>query len=360
MATLRGRRGIVLLVLGLAVALALVLLASESGSNSKSVARPAAKTRIDTGTDVASSPPGYARLQVALARGVDAAATLGGQVEAAAMLDDWSRPALASSEADGAEREMRLWSMSKVPTMIALLRGLGWGERAGKPTSPEVDEALQGAITRSENCHQRRVVLELEHVAGGSAGARAALAAVFRLAGAHAEVAEQTEAPEANCLAYLRGQSEIADPLAPALLLGTSHWRVQGAVRLAHALAVETFGAAISRRVLALMREPKLPSREVPVGELTAPLNWGAGNAFAGFDPAYKAGWGGSLNGNFLAGQIAVVGLPGGDHLAVAAMFHPDTQPSRDDPGITAAPRALELIMDSLRQEVESSGRRSH
>ena len=98
------------------------------------------------------------------------------------------------------------------------------------------------------------------------------------------------------------------------------------------------------------MRTPKLPSREVPPGELTAPLEWGAGTALAGLEPAYKAGWGGSLNGNFLAGQVATVALPGGNHLSLAVMFHPNRQPSRDDPGITAAPAAIEAVMRAARE----------
>jgi hypothetical protein len=95
------------------------------------------------------------------------------------------------------------------------------------------------------------------------------------------------------------------------------------------------------------MRLPKQPSREVKPGELTAPLNWGAGESLPSGTP-YKAGWGGSLNGNFLAGQIALADLPGIGRAALVAVFHPDAQPSRDDPGITASPEALDAIFSSL------------
>lgn len=301
----------------------------------------------------ASDAPDSARIERALARSVSAAAGLGGEVEAAAMADGWPTPLIETSEPTGASRYMRMWSMSKVVTMIALLRRLGWGAQPGESISPELAEALHGALIRSENCRQRRVVLELERASGGAAGARAALAGVFRASGAGARIGTAVEAPESDCVPYLQAQAEISDPLAPALLLGTSRWRVGDAVRLVHALAVERFGAAVSNRVLGLMRAPKLASREVAPGELTAPLDWGAGEAFAGLDPAYKAGWGGSLNGNFLAGQIALIPLPDGGHLALAAIFHPDAQPSRDDPGITAAPRAIELVMRALRKAVE-------
>jgi len=288
-----------------------------------------------------------ASLGAALQHGVDAAAALGGSAEAAIMLDGWPTPLIASSEAHGEGRFMRMWSMSKVSTMIAVLRGLDWGRRPGQPISPELDEALHGAITRSENCRQRRVVLELQRLSGGAPAARRALQDVFRGAGAEVRVGTQIAPPEENCLEYLETQTELAEPLAPALLLGTSTWRVGDAVRLVHALSIGTYGIAISHEVLGLMRLPKQPSREVKPGELTAPLNWGAGESLPAKTP-YKAGWGGSLNGNFLAGQIALADLPGIGHVALVAVFHPDEQPSRDDPGITEAPQALNAIFSSI------------
>jgi hypothetical protein len=288
-----------------------------------------------------------ARLAAELRHGVDAAAELGGTAEAAIMLHGWRTPLIASSEARGNGRFMRMWSMSKVATMIAVLRGLGWGQLPGRPISPELDQALHGAITRSENCRQRRVVLELQRLSGDTAAAREAIAAVFRDAGAEVRVGTQIAPPEAGCVEYLNTQTELAESLAPALLLGTSTWRVGDAVRLVDALSTNTYGAAISREALGLMRLPKLPSREVKAGELTAPLNWGAGESLPTETP-YKAGWGGSLNGNFLAGQIALADLPGVGRAALAAVFHPDQQPSRDDPGITAGPEALDAIFSTL------------
>jgi hypothetical protein len=295
------------------------------------------------------------QLAIALRRGVARASSLGGSVEAGAMLDASPHPIVATSEPRGAGRYMRMWSMSKVATMVALLRELGWGRRPGKPPSPEVDSALSGALTRSENCRQRRVVLEFQRRAGGIGAARRALATVFSRAGAGPRIATEVERPEPLCLPFLRSQAEVPEPLAPTLLFGTSTWRVSDAVRLAHALAVGVYGQAISARVLDLMRAPKLPSREARAGELTAPLEWGAGQAFAGLRPAFKAGWGGSLNGNFLAGQIAVVPV-GRDRLSIAVMFHPDAQPPRDDPGITNAPRAVEDVLEAVRAGLHRAG----
>ena len=56
-------------------------------------------------------------------------------------------------------------------------------------------------------------------------------------------------------------------------------------MRLVHALSLDTYGVAISHEVLGLMRLPKQPSREVKSGELTAPLDWGAGESLPGGDP---------------------------------------------------------------------------
>lgn len=337
---------------GAAVLLVLVTIAAVAGyvygSGRGSSSGASSRARVEEHAREPSREAAQrARLAAELQRGVDGAAALGGTAEAAIMPDGWRTPLIASSEARGEGRFMRMWSMSKVATMVAVLRGLGWGRRPGRPISAELDQALHGAITRSENCRQRRVVLELQRLSGGTDAARDALDAVFREAGGDVRVGTQIAPPEANCVAYLDTQTELAEPLAPALLLGTSTWRVGDAVRLVHALSIGAYGAAISHRILSLMRLPKLPSREVPAGELTAPLDWGAGESLPR-GTAYKAGWGGSLNGNFLAGQIALADLPGVGRAALVAVFHPDEQPPRDDPGITAAPEALDAIFSAL------------
>jgi hypothetical protein len=339
-----SRGGAALLVLVAIAAVAGYLYGSSRGGSSEAPS----KARVTTYHRASSREAAQrTRLAADLQHGVDAAAALGGTAEGAIMLDGWRTPVIASSEARGEARFMRMWSMSKVATMIAVLRGLGWGRRPGRPISPELDEALHGAITRSENCRQRRVVLELQRLSGGTAPAREALQGVFVDAGAEVRVGTQIAPPEENCIEYLNTQTDLTEPLAPALLLGTSTWRVGDAARLIHALSIDTYGVAISHEVLGLMRLPKMPSREVRAGELTAPLDWGAGESLP-TGTAYKAGWGGSLNGNFLAGQIALADLSEIGRAAVVAVFHPDRQPSRDDPGITASPEALDAIFSSL------------
>ena len=166
-----------LLVLMAIAALAGYLYGSSRGGSSE------AKTVKAQAKPVSRRSPGeaeqQARLGAELQHGVNAAAALGGTAEAAIMLDGWRTPVIASSEARGEARFMRMWSMSKVATAIAVLRGLGWGQRPGRPISHELDEALHGAITRSENCRQRRVVLELQRLYGGTGAARRAIQNVF-------------------------------------------------------------------------------------------------------------------------------------------------------------------------------------
>jgi hypothetical protein len=275
------------------------------------------------------------------------------------MLDSWRRPLVSTSEPDGASRWMRMWSMSKIVTMVALLRAKGWGEKSGEPLSGEVKEALRSAITRSENCPQRRIVVELQEATGGTTeGAREAVAATLREAGADGHVSSEVAGPDPSCVAFLEGQRQTPEPLADTVLLGTSTWRVTDAVRFMRALGSGVYGKALCERVLRLMREPKARSREVLPGEFTAPVEWGAGTALTGFDPAYKAGWGGTQQGAFLAGQMALLELPAGGRAEVAVMFHPDVQPAEDDPGLTVAPQALELVMSPLDRVLSSpSGR---
>lgn len=242
--------------------------------------------------------------------------------------------------------------MSKVLVLTALLHKLGWGDHPGEPLDRELQRAVSGAITRSENCRERRVVLELQRLAGGPRGAAAAVASVLRLAGAGGRVGRQVDRPESLCIPYLESQRHLADPLAPAALLGTSTWRVTDAVRVLNALATDAYGRAVSRRVVALMERPKRRSRESPPGDFTAPLNWGAGIALRNFHPAYKAGWGGSEQNAFLAGQVVLIPLHNGQALSLAVMFHPHVQPAIDDPGLTNAPQALKRVMRPVAQAI--------
>jgi hypothetical protein len=345
---LRVQRG-ALLVLVAAVAVPAVSFLVDRGLG----ARPALSPHVTTGESSGEAATKRGDFKRSLEGAVRRAAALGGSVEVAVMPVTSRRPIVATSPRGGSARWMRMWSMSKVAVMVALLRAEGWGHIRGNRLSPEVASALRGTILRSENCRERRVVLELQAATGGPQGARRAINEVMHGAEAGVRVSREVASPDPSCVEYLGGQREVRRPLAPAGLLGTSTWRVGDAVRLLAALGRDAYGVAVSRRVIAAMRAPKQASREVPAGELTAPLDWGAGRAFANLHPAYKAGWGGTQHGNFMAGQIALVEAPAWGRVAMAVMFHPSVQPPSDDPGRTVAPRAVELVMDSVARAFE-------
>jgi len=353
------RRRIVIAGFGVTAVAALAFLAGGEPKPPSSPREPAlgdgargtvssGSTMLGGGVDVVQR----ARLARALERGVHRAAGLDGSVEAGVMLSPWRDPLVVTSEPGGEQRLVRAWSLSKVFTAVTLLRKLGWGHRPGTPPTPEVEAALAGALTRSENCRQRRLVLELQRLAGGTPqAARTALAETLSHAGAHVRIAAEAAPPEPVCVGFLQTQGGLENPLASGLLLGTSTWRIGDAVRFVHALDTGRYGKAVSKRVLSLMREPKAISRETPEGDFTADRNWGAGRALADFAPAYKAGWGGALQRRFIAGQLASVELPGGGMAAVGVMFHPHSQPPKDDPGLTKAPSAVETVMSALADE---------
>lgn len=287
------------------------------------------------------------RLQEAVADAGD----LGGVATAAIMLNGWRAPVVASSVAGGTSATMRMWSTSKVATAAGVLRDLGWGDAPGQSPSAELLTALNGALRRSENCRQRRVVLALQRAAGSPTAAAGEIKGLFAIAGAHPLIARRTQGPDAICSTYLGTQREINDPAAPALMLGTSRWRMSDAVRFAYAVGAGDFGAALTRRLLELMRAPKLRSREAPSTDYTAALDWGAGKVLRCAKPAYKAGWGGAQNQTFIAEQIAVVGS-GRHTAAIAVAFAPKNQPPIDDPGRTSAPAAIELVMSRMARDL--------
>jgi hypothetical protein len=193
------------------------------------------------------------------------------------------------------------------------------------------------------------MVLELQRLSGGTRGARQAFAAILGDARADPVVATQEDGPaeqSADCEAFLeRYESGLPAPDGNAVLFGTSLWSVMDAVRFAHALADGVYGSS-GGLILGTMSEPKEVSEE-PGATFTADPRWGAGIAFSGYPVAYKAGWGGARQGAFLAGQFAVVTVRG-RNVAVAAMFHPTTQPQIDDPGETRAPLALEELFAAV------------
>jgi hypothetical protein len=268
---------------------------------------------------------------------------LGGRAQVSVWVDGWPVPV---SVGDDLEKPMRMWSMAKPVEAIADV------SRAAKDhvrLTAGFEIAMRRALRRSENCSARRMVLELQKLSGGTRGARNAFASVLREAGVRPIVATQEDGPSeqsADCEAFLRAyQDDLPTADGTAVLFGTSLWTVTDAVRFAHALADDRYGPP-GDVVLTTMAKAKELSEE-PGATFTTDPRWGAGLAFAGYPLAYKAGWGGTRQGAFLAGQFAIVTIRK-RRVAVAAMFHPRTQPQIDDPGETQAPRAIQDIFAAV------------
>ncbi len=286
-------------------------------------------------------------LQAALNRGVEAAGKLRGEAAAAVWVNGDSRPILS-----GPTRvPHRLWSMSKAVVSVAALRA----------THDQPDSVLRSAMTdairRSDNCAIRRVIVGLQdRLREGISGTVAAFERVLATARARIEHTPQSGSAEPACVRYLDGHQgglSGSDPgVAPEF--GTAEWTEYDAISFAHALSEQAYGAS-GAYLLRLMALPKEPPLERPPPPSAPELDWGAGAAFpADWHPAWKAGWGGSQDdpAHFLAGQIVVLHIAGVP-VAVTAIFAPKTQPATDNPGITRAPQALELIFSAARAGLE-------
>jgi hypothetical protein len=294
-------------------------------------------------------------LQSSLEAGI---AGIPGTVQAAVMMDNWNAPVLAGRRLGD---EMRPWSMVKAVTAVTL-----FSERLGRGASTaNVEEPLRRALTRSDNCAQREMTVQLERDLGGNlATTGTTIRTTLARAGAEIDIGPaQRNADGQYCITPTYKGLPAADASYPALLLGTTHWRVRDAVRFVHGLRGQAvFGAAASQKILATLRLPKRNSQEPGAeAQLTASPAWGAGTVFGAgcWRVAYKAGWGGHAQGRFLAGQIGAVDLPGGRWIAFAVMFHPTTQPPSDDPGLAHADQALASVLGSLKQQLKQRFRGS-
>jgi len=285
-----------------------------------------------------ATPAAQAALRRRVALGAARAAALGAQVQAGAWIEGQREPIFAGSDLG---RRMRLWSMSKPFAAIVALRTI-------HPRPAWLKPALEDLITRSENCPMRELMVELQRRTGSPGAARHALAALFQAGGGDGTaIATEVEPPDPDCRRRLEADG-IASPDAEALLTGTSTWTIDDAVHMIHSLASGRFGAE-GERLLDLMRRPKAPSEEISSpGDYTPDPAWGAGLAFAGLDPAYKPGWGGTLQSEFMVGQL-VTAPATSPAISIAVMVHPDVQPDLDDPGRTVGPRAVELVLGAIR-----------
>lgn len=322
-----------------------------AGSGRASNKQPPVGTSSVTVTTASANVPQVASLAVtsafhsALELGLAKAEHEGGHAEAAIWADNWPQPIVV-----GDRDQMRLWSTAKPPTALAVMAA---ARAARKPLYPQFETWMERAFERSENCPEREMVLYLQSLAGSPLGAVNAFQNILGQARAHANVQPIPQPPDGSACEVTPPPwlGVLRFPLTnDALQFGTATWTIGDAIAFAHALAIGTYGND-GRRVLALMAKPKLPSLEQSKGEFTAPYEWGAGHAFSGWKPMYKAGWGGRQHGNFMVVQYVVL-LFRGHKIAIAAAFHPNQQPTKDDPGEVNAWLALEDIFLPLRTAI--------
>lgn len=291
-------------------------------------------------------------LQSALGDAVAAGDAFGGHTSVALWLNGWSSPIVVGA---GTPTYGRMWSMSKPVAVIATYEA---AQRQGEVFGASLVTAATDAITRSDNCAERRIILGLQQLTGGLAPALSAFDEVLAQAGdMEARTPERATLSEPTCLAYFRQRAPTNIPNAEAWEFGTDEWTVAQAAGFAHALAEGVYGSA-GKFALTLMAMPKraaLTSIEGPSGDHIANLQWGAGTVFAPWHPAYKPGWGGSQQDDFLTGQIVV--LESADPpVAIAARFYPTEEPPTDDVGATPGPVALEAMFDRIREALVRMG----
>lgn len=288
-------------------------------------------------------------LKLAVRRGVREAEALGGHASMAVWVDGAEQPAFGGD----VSKPGRMWSMSKAVATIAAL------EATDDEPDRQLASAMVDAITRSSNCGVRRVILGLQQRVGPTR-TFAAFDSVLARANVSIERAPQTATAEAQCIPYLESHRAglSGSPLAAAPQLGTVEWTTADAIAFASALAHGVYGRP-GAYLLRLMRRPKQPPQP-PLEEAAPPdpppLDWGAGAVFpASWQPGWKGGWGGSqdIPARYLAGQIVALDIHGVP-VAATAMFYPSTQPPNDNPGVTTAPRALEIMFRAAREGLEA------
>jgi hypothetical protein len=332
----------------LVVALLVVVTALLVGSKRKGmkveanglVSRPSARS---------SSRPALDRLDLraALDAGVKRAEALHGEAAVAVWVDGDRSPLTSGPVL----RMHRMWSTSKAVVAIAVLQAVD-----DLPDST-MRSAMEDAIARSDNCGVRRAIVGLQYrLDSAPEGAEAAFERVLLAAEVRLDGPIQTAAAETACVPYLlsrrSGLPRGADDLGVVPQFGTAEWSEYDAVSFAHRLSDGGYGRA-GEYLLRLMALPKgVPLDEGPPPPSAPPPDWGAGVVFpARWRPAWKAGWGGSHErpARFLASQIVVLRV-GSVPVALAAIFVPDSEPTSDNPGITNAPRALELMFEAVKR----------
>jgi hypothetical protein len=344
------RRSLALMLLVLVLLAALLILTADP--NGRVTNAGTTSLAVSSSAGPMNTPmPERQTLRAALSAGVARADALRGQAAAAVWVDGDRHPVTSGPVMS----PHRMWSTSKAVVAIAVMQAV-----RDQP-DPMLRSVLEDAIARSDNCAVRRAIVGLQDRLGkGLAGTEAAFEHVLLAAHARIKGPPQIAAAERACVPYLQahraGLAGGEGDLGVVPEFGTAEWTEYDAISFAHSLSDGDYGVA-GEYLLRLMMLPKgLPLDEGPAPPSVPPPDWGAGEAFpASWSPAWKAGWGGSQlhPPRFLAGQLVVLHI-GRTPVAAAAIFVPGTEPATDNPGITDAPQALELMFEAVKEGLQA------
>lgn len=295
-----------------------------------------------------------AALLEAVQRGVELAEAGGDRASAAVWPAGWKQPIVVAGHAPPLGR---MWSLSKPATAVAALQA---ATESGSAPSAGLKQGIKDAIRRSDNCGQRRIVLGLQQLSGNSqAKAITKFSGVLKEAGVSIKPGSIQRAQDADDVADCRTYLTSVAPLqgaanTPAAQFGTAEWSPKQAAEFAHALATDTYGSS-GEYVLDAMSKPKLPPRADTSNNPIEPiqLNWGAGNVFSGWEPAYKSGWGGKATGNFSVAQLVVLRSIDPSP-AIFAVVYPKAPAADENPERGTAPSGIEAILGSIKTQIES------
>jgi hypothetical protein len=281
-------------------------------------------------------------LQRAVDRGVQRADALDG-TSAAAIVTAGKTYASSSLE------RFRLWSTSKVITSLMLVAQTG-GSKTGQAVPPEVQEAL----VQSSNCAQRLIVNELQIIYGSIELTKEAFEqeADSGEATVGMETVQSAPPEDTSCDEYLI-ENGIKDPNSASALFGTAEWRAEDAASLMWSLQKGVFGPAGEGVLETLRLEKEANLDPGSSNSVEADLGWGAGNSFAGLDPAYKSGWGGSGKGDYIVSQMVSLDVNGKSY-GVSATFRPTRQPATDVVSQGVEVKAIETIFREIRKGIEA------
>ena len=309
-----------------------------------------------TTTETTQTNAGGAELQKQLTNAAASAVTkasseFNGKTSVAVFVSGAAQPSVVGADDS---QPKRLWSLSKPVTAIAALKA---AEATPQGASPQLQRAIDDAITKSSNCGQRRVALGLQTLAKGSSGAESEFNKVLATAGVQAAANGLDTGTTNDCARYIKQVNGSGQPdNQPSVYFGTAQWTVADAARFALALGDGKYGKAGEFVKSEMSKQKQLddttdgvmsgqaqPGQDYTVNS----VDWGAGNAFGEWNPAWKAGWGGSDAKQFQITQIATFKYKGLT-VAVVARFAPSAPTTSDDPGKTTGPRAIESVFTQM------------